>query len=99
MFKSLFQYIEENLERKIDIEDAAKAAGYSASHLHRLFTFAYGISVADYIRKRKLTNSLPLLLDRRKSILDIAMGCFMRYFPGVMPNSSLNAREKDCSYS
>ena len=52
MFKSLFQYIEENLERKIDIEDAAKAAGYSASHLHRLFTFAYGISVADYIRKR-----------------------------------------------
>ena len=68
MFKSLFQYIEENLERKIDIEDAAKAAGYSASHLHRLFTFAYGISVADYIRKRKLTNSLPLLLDRRKSM-------------------------------
>ena len=79
MFKSLFQYIEENLERKIDIEDAAKAAGYSASHLHRLFTFAYGISVADYIRKRKLTNSLPLLLDRRKSILDIAMVCGYEY--------------------
>ncbi len=79
MFKSLFQYIEENLERKIDIEDAAKAAGYSASHLHRLFTFAYGISIADYIRKRKLTNSLPLLLDRRKSILDIAMVCGYEY--------------------
>ena len=79
MFQSLFQYIEENLDRKIDIEDAAGAAGFSASHLHRLFTFAYGISVAEYIRKRKLTNSLPLLLDRGKSILKIAMDCGFEY--------------------
>ncbi len=79
MFTSLFQYIEENLDRKINIEDAARSAGYSASHLHRLFTFAYGISVADYIRKRKLTNSLPLLLDQRKSILDIALVCGYEY--------------------
>ena len=66
MFKMLFQYIEENLNRKIGIDDAARSAGFSASHLHRLFTFAYGISVADYIRKRKLTNSLPIILDQRK---------------------------------
>ena len=79
MFNSLFEYIEENLDRKINIDDAARSAGYSASHLHRLFTFAYGISVADYIRKRKLTNSLPILLDRRESILDIAMACGFEY--------------------
>ncbi|MDE7200748.1 MAG: AraC family transcriptional regulator [Lachnospiraceae bacterium] len=79
MFKMLFQYIEENLNRKIDIDDAARSAGFSASHLHRLFTFAYGISVADYIRKRKLTNSLPILLDQRKSILEIAMACGFEY--------------------
>lgn len=79
MFKLLFQYIEENLEQKIDIDDAARSAGYSVSHLHRLFTFAYGISVADYIRKRKLTNSLPILLDRKKSILDIAMSFGYEY--------------------
>ncbi len=79
MFTLLFQYIEENLNRKIDIDDAARSAGFSASHLHRLFTFAYGISVADYIRKRKLTSSLPALLDRRKSILEIAMACGYEY--------------------
>ncbi len=79
MFQSLFQYIEDHLDQKVDIGDAAKSAGYSASHLHRLFTFAYGISVADYIRKRKLTNSLPLLLDRSKSILEIAMVCGYEY--------------------
>ena len=79
MFTLLFQYIEENLYRKIDIDDAARSAGFSAPHLHRLFTFAYGISVADYIRKRKLTNSLPALLDRGKSILEIAMACGFEY--------------------
>ena len=79
MFKSLFQYIEENLNQKIDIDDAARASGYSASHLHKLFTFAYGISVADYIRKRKLTSSLPIILDRRRSILDIAVACGYEY--------------------
>lgn len=79
MFRSLFQYIEDNLDRKMDIHEAARAAGFSASHLHRLFTFAYGISVADYVRKRKLTNSLPILLDRRKSILEIAMACGFEY--------------------
>lgn len=75
MFKLLFQYIEENLEQKINIDDAARAAGFSASHLHRLFKFAYGISVAEYIRKRKLTCSLTSLLDRQTSILEVAMSC------------------------
>ena len=79
MFKLLFQYIEENLDRKINIDDVAKSAGFSASHLHRLFSFAYGISVADYIRKRKLASSLPSLLDRTKSILEIAMSCGFEY--------------------
>lgn len=79
MFRPLFQYIEENLDRKIDIDDAARSAGFSASHLHRLFTFAYGISVADYIRKRKLTNSLPILLDKNKSILEIAIASGFEY--------------------
>lgn len=79
VFQTLFQYIEENLDRKIDIDDAARAAGFSASHLHRLFTFAYGISVADYIRKRKLSSCLPSLLERDKSILEIAMDCGFEY--------------------
>ncbi len=79
MFKTLFQYIEEHLERKISMEEAARAAGYSASHLHRLFTFAYGISVSDYIRKRKLASSLLMLSDQTKSVLDIAVTCGYEY--------------------
>ena len=46
LFAPLFQYIEANLNKKINIEDAARTIFLSPVHTTRLFSFAYGITSA-----------------------------------------------------
>lgn len=75
LFAPLFQYIEANLHKKINIEDAAHTIFLSPVHATRLFSFAYGITPAEYIRRRKLSESLRLLQETDKTILEIAL-CF-----------------------
>ena len=72
-FESLFQFIEENLRGKIALEDMTKAIRLSTVHLNRLFKFAYGMTAAEYVRKRKLSESLKDLLKQDKSVLEVAL--------------------------
>ena len=55
-----------------------------------VFAAKSGISAADYIRKRKLTNSFAILLDWSKSILDIAMTCGYEYEQSLSAHLMLN---------
>jgi len=48
-------YIENNLKNEIKLSDCARAAGYSDYHFIRVFKEATGLTPADYIRKRRLT--------------------------------------------
>ena len=48
-------YIEENLKNEIALTDCARVAGYSDYHFIRVFKEATGLTPADYIRKRRLT--------------------------------------------
>ena len=48
-------YMEKNIEEQLDIEEAAKAAYSSTFHFQRMFHMLTGMTVAEYIRKRKLT--------------------------------------------
>ncbi|HPU62689.1 MAG TPA: AraC family transcriptional regulator [Mobilitalea sp.] len=48
-------YIEENLKNEIIISDCARVAGYSDYHFIRIFKELTGLTPADYIRKRRLT--------------------------------------------
>lgn len=73
LFAPLFQYIEANLHKKISIEDAARTIFLSPVHATRLFSFAYGITPAEYIRKRKLSESLCFLQKTDKTVLEIAL--------------------------
>ncbi len=73
LFAPLFQYIETNLHKKINIEDASRTIFLSPVHTTRLFSFAYGITPAEYIRKRKLSESLRLLQETDKTVLEIAL--------------------------
>lgn len=73
LFAPLFAYIEANLDKKISIEDAARTVFLSPVHATRLFSFAYGITPAEYIRRRKLSESLRLLLETDRTVLEIAL--------------------------
>ena len=72
-FEPLFQFIEANLHRKISLEEAAGVAMFSTVHLSRLFQFAYGMTPAEYIRRRRLTESVTALQDKSRTVLEIAL--------------------------
>lgn len=79
IFKPMLDYIEKNLDKKIEIDTMAKLIGLSSVHMNRLFTFAYGMSVAKYVRKRKLSESLSDLLQEKYTILETALSYGFEY--------------------
>lgn len=48
-------FIEQNLKNDISLADCAREAGYSEYHFIRVFKEVTGLTPADYIRKRRLT--------------------------------------------
>ncbi len=65
-------FIEENLTRKINLEDIADAANYSQWYFHRLFRVLTGYCVNDYLRRRRLCEASHVLLYTRKALRQIA---------------------------
>ncbi|SHK26146.1 AraC family transcriptional regulator [Clostridium cavendishii DSM 21758] len=65
-------YIENNLDENIRIEDIAKVAGYSVPHFYRVFAPLVGCSVKEYVRKRKLSNAMYDLATSTRSVTEIA---------------------------
>lgn len=71
------RYIEEHLERKIDLENVASALNYSKYYLHRIFVRTVGLTIHDYIQRRQFTKAAKLLAFSKKPIMEIALesGC------------------------
>ncbi len=69
----VIDYIEAHLTEKIDLDIVASAVHYSKHHLHRMFTNTIGLTIHDYIQRRKLTEAAKLLVFSDKPILDIAL--------------------------
>lgn len=66
-------YIESNLAEKLDLEIVACAVHYSKYHLHRVFTDTVGLTIHDYVQRRRLTESAKLLVFSDKPIIEIAL--------------------------
>ncbi len=66
-------YIEANLTRKIDLGMVAKAAHYSACHLHRSFSQTFGMTVRAYRQRRQLTEAARRLAFTDAPVLDVAL--------------------------
>lgn len=66
-------YIENNIENNISIEDAAKQAFMSFSNYYRLFFSIVGYTVKEYIRLRRISLSAEQLHNSDMRILDIAI--------------------------
>lgn len=94
-------YIEENLDNKIDYQEVAKIACCSEYHFKRMFTFLAGISLSEYVRRRRLTLAAFDLRDSQHRILDIAVkygynsaDSFARAFQvlhGILPSEARNS--------
>lgn len=67
------QYIDHHLTDRLSTEIIADQAGFSPTHFNRLFLAATRSTLADYVRRRRLSASAYDLLGTNRPILDIAI--------------------------
>lgn len=65
-------YIENNLDRPLEVPALARAAGVSHNHLTRLFRAETGLTVVAYIRSRRMARARHLLVSSTLSIPAVA---------------------------
>lgn len=70
---SAIEYIEENLTEEIDLNLVAAKACCSSYNFQRMFSFITDIPLAEYIRRRKLTQAALDLQNTDIKIIEIAM--------------------------
>lgn len=65
-------YIENNIENEIDIKEIARITSQSTDSINRFFVSMLGITIKEYIRKRRLSLAVYDLQNSDKKITDIA---------------------------
>ncbi|WP_127534476.1 effector binding domain-containing protein [Paenibacillus kobensis] len=73
LLKQSLDYIEEHLDRPLEIEAIAKAAMSSKFHFQRMFHALTGFTVTEYIRNRRLTLAAEELAGTDRKVIDIAL--------------------------
>jgi len=74
-------FILQNLDQSLKLEDVARAAGFSPFHFHRIFRSLTGESLHEFVKRIRLERALALLTRRdwatrrRPSVTDIALAC------------------------
>ncbi|WP_337970150.1 AraC family transcriptional regulator [Virgibacillus salexigens] len=66
-------YIENHLDQEINYGEIAKIACFSEHHFKRMFSFIAGISLADYVRRRRLTLAAFDLKEGDMRVIDVAI--------------------------
>ena len=92
----VIDYIEKNINN-VNIADISRLTGIPGGLYQRIFSYVCGVSVAEYVRKRKITEAAGKILHSRGNVIDIAMeydygshSAFTRAFKeqfGVPPTS------------
>lgn len=67
------KFIEENLTNEIDFKEVARLAYCSEYHFKRMFSFLAGISLSEYIRRRRLSLAAFELKNKNIKVIDIAI--------------------------
>lgn len=67
------RYIEENICGEINFDEAARIAGSSADSFMRFFSYMAGMTLSEYIRRRRLTLAADLLKNSDDRIIDVAL--------------------------
>lgn len=84
------RYIEEHLTEELDYGQLGRIACCSAYHFQRMFTYMAGVTLSEYIRRRKMSLAAVDLQSGKEKIIDIAQKygynsptAFNRAFQGV----------------
>lgn len=66
-------YIENHLTEELDIQEISKEALSSYHHFSRTFHMISGMTLGEYIRKRRLTKAAADLISGNDKVIDLAM--------------------------
>lgn len=66
-------YIEEHLAEEISYDELAQIACCSTYHFQRMFTYMAGVSLSEYIRRRRMSLAAQDLHDGDDKIIDIGL--------------------------
>lgn len=101
-------YIEENLTDTINYKEVSKLACCSEYHFKRMFSFLAGVSLSEYIRRRRLTLAAFELTNSNIRVIDVAIkygynspDAFTRAFEslhGITPSEAKNTGQILKSY-
>ena len=72
IIRKVIDYIENNLEKEIDLEKIAENVGYSKFHLNRIFFEETGSTIHKYLQMRRLTVAAEKLIKTDTPITQIA---------------------------
>lgn len=70
---TVFQYLNQHITERLTLSVLVDQCRISQSYLSRLFRTGFGISVTDYIHKRKILRAKQMLLRERKTVGEIAL--------------------------
>lgn len=66
-------YIEEHITEEISYDELAQIACCSTYHFQRMFTYIAGVSLSEYIRRRKMSLAAVDLQGSNEKIIDISL--------------------------
>ncbi|NIF23588.1 helix-turn-helix domain-containing protein [Candidatus Pantoea multigeneris] len=69
----LIDWIDNNIEARLDLDTVAERSGYSKWHLQRMFKEHTGYPLGEYIRAKKLKKSADRLTSSNEPILNVAI--------------------------
>jgi len=97
---SVINYIEENLTQPIQYESLSHIVGCSVYEFSRIFSFMAGMSISEYIRRRKLSQAVFDIQNGDEKIINIALkycyesqSAFARAFKELHGTTPISARK------
>ncbi|MCG7408235.1 AraC family transcriptional regulator [Paenibacillus sp. ACRRX] len=70
--EAVLELIESRMEDKLDMDEIARTAQTSSFHFQRMFHIVTGYTIAEYMRKRKLTLAAQELASSSAKVVDVS---------------------------
>lgn len=71
--QAAIDYMEDHMDERITIEEIARAACSSTHHFQRMFYMLSGVTVGEYLRRRRLTLAAQELASSSSKVIDTAL--------------------------
>jgi len=106
LMNEMIDYIEDHLTEEISYQKLSKIVGMNEFLMQRVFSLVAGISISEYIRKRRLSKALEEIQNTKETILDIAIKYqyssaipFTRAFKKEFGSTPSDYRKKNKKYN